>query len=132
MPNNAIKMSKECVFCRVATGQEQSTVVFENDWCLAITPLEIEVDGHLIIIPKAHHENIFDIPDNQLKLVLEFTKHICKQLKADYAINGINLLHASGSCAQQSIGHFHIHLLPRFEGDNVNAWPDLPGGKSVY
>ena len=79
----------------------------------------------MLIIPKKHYENIFDIPEKDLKNLMGTIKKISNKLKDNWNVQGINILHASGKAAQQSVLHFHIHLIPRFENDGVEAWPKL-------
>lgn len=122
----------KCVFCEIADGKAQAHIVEENEDCIAIVPLDVEVDGHLIIVPKRHYEGIVDIPSDLLSSLMAFVKEVCLGLKDCRKFDGFNLLNASGLAAQQSVPHFHIHILPRNENDGINAWPELPGGRNIY
>ncbi len=90
----------------------------------AILPIELEVEGHTIIISKSHFEKFTDIPlefmkdfgDLVIRLSLVFQK---------IGYNDYNLLSANGRSAQQSVNHFHMHYFPRKENDNIDAWPQL-------
>ncbi len=86
----------------------------------------MNTEGHMIIAPVQHCVDLFDIRNNVLSSLMETTRFIAKHCQNQLGADGINLLHASGEAAQQSIPHFHFHLLPRFENDNLNTWPDLP------
>ena len=123
---------EKCVFCRIADRTVSSKVVKENNDFIAIVPKEIEVDGHLIVFPKCHYESMQDIDPEVLKELTHFVQEICKWLKRNYGYLGFNILHASGEAAQQSIFHFHYHILPRKSKSEFNAWPTLPGGVDVY
>jgi histidine triad (HIT) family protein len=90
-------------------------------------PKHMEVEGHALIIPKQHFQDIFDIPGEVLGEVMEMTRDVSRILRDRLNVDGINMFHASGKAAQQSVGHFHIHIIPRFDGDNLDTWPDLPG-----
>lgn len=85
----------------------------------------MEVYGHLLVIPNKHFENIFDIPEEELAHIIKFTKKISSHLKECLSATGINILHASGKSAQQSVPHFHIHIFPRFDNDSLDTWPKL-------
>ncbi len=121
-----------CIFCKIVEGAASSKIVYESNDCLAIVPIKPEVNGHLLVMPKAHAVQISDISDECLSQLTLFTKSVCNEIKLKYGASGFNLLHASGKSAQQSVGHFHIHVIPRFENDGINAWPTLEGGKDIY
>jgi len=100
-------------------------MVYENENVLAFSPLEehIIARGHMLIIPKRHYVDIYDIPQKELNNIMEAVKLIAGKLKEDYNADGINILHASGKAAQQSSFHFHIHLIPRYKNDGLDTWP---------
>jgi len=122
----------ECIFCSIVKKQSFANIYKENDCCIAIVPKDIEIDGHLLIIPKQHYQSIIDIDNKILSETIIFTKNICIELKEKYLFQGFNMLNANGIAAQQSVSHFHIHILPRNKGDNINAWPKLHGGINIY
>ena len=124
-------MKKDCVFCGIVNGRLPATILAESETCLAIMPKQMEVRGHHLILPKQHIESMFDVPEGGLAELMNFAQEVCVNLQKNYGVEGVNLLHASGVAAQQSVPHFHIHLLPRFEGDGVNAWPSLPGSDEL-
>ena len=112
-----------CAFCSICAGEEDAEIVDETDETLAFAPLDLISEGHVLVIPKDHYETIFDIPDPILCAVVKHTKAIAEQLKA-HDVDGVNLLHDSGEAADQSIPHFHLHLVPRRTGDEVDPWPN--------
>jgi histidine triad (HIT) family protein len=122
----------KCIFCEIVKGNLPSNVIWENENCLAFTPLEMEVNGHLLVIPKAHFNDVTDIDTDSLSEVMNFVKECCNKIKGEYGYTGFNLLNASGKSAQQSVGHFHIHILPRKEEDGIEAWPKLGVGENIY
>ncbi len=113
----------DCIFCKIVSNKIPSIKLFEDKTSLVIAPKEAESKGHMLIISKKHYENIFDIPEEELNKIMSAAKKISNRLKDKWDIKGINILHASGKAAQQSVLHFHIHLIPRFENDGVDAWP---------
>lgn len=121
-----------CVFCEIVNKGLPATIVNENDSCIAFTPLEIEVDGHLVVIHKEHYSDLMDIPAETLSTLMKFVKETCNNIAERFGFSGFNLLHASGASAQQSVNHFHIHILPRKENDSIDAWPNLSGGTNIY
>ena len=75
-----------------------------------------------VIIPKKHYENIYDIPENILQRIVVVAKNLAKAYVSALNAKGVNVLHASGKEAQQSVFHFHIHLVPRHPNDGLNLW----------
>lgn len=115
----------ECIFCKIIAGKLPSNKIYENENVLAIAPLKdgIIAKGHMLIIPKKHYANIYDIPKEELHHIIDAVKTISQRLKEKFNAEGINILHASGKVAQQSCFHFHIHLIPRYKDDGLNTWP---------
>lgn len=119
-----------CVFCEIVSKRARAAAVFETQHAMCFLPLEMEVDGHVIVAPKAHHVTIFEISDEAFFSVMGAVKEAALRLRASLGATGVNVLHASGRSAQQSVDHFHMHVLPRFEGDGFDAWPSLPGARA--
>ena len=117
---------RDCIFCKIIKGLKPSLIVFEDEHSLAFAPKQNSIlsKGHLIVVPKKHYETIYDIPEKTLFNVMKTVKYISQKLKSEFKAEGINILHASGIFAQQSVFHFHFHLIPRYFNDNLNMWPD--------
>lgn len=119
-------MRELCKFCQIIKGLESARIVYRDERTMAFFPKEMNVKGHTIILPTEHFEDIFSISDDRLENLLVTTRRLAIEFKQRLGVTGINILHASGRSAQQSVFHFHIHLLPRFENDGMDAWPNLP------
>lgn len=122
--------SAPCIFCEIVAGRSPASIICENDYVMAITPREIEAPGHTLLIPKRHSANLLDIHPDDLNHLLQFTKRLAHYLSQAKEADGFNLLHASGEAAQQSVGHFHMHLIPPQTNDGLNTLPTLPGANS--
>jgi len=114
-----------CKFCDIMAGKEKAHIVFEDKKILCILPKKMEAYGHLLVLPKRHCEDIFDIPEKELKQVMLAVQKLSKKLVDNLDAKGVNILHASGKAAQQSVNHFHIHILPRYKDDKLDTWPKL-------
>lgn len=112
-----------CVFCQIYQQQCKADMIYQDETVSCFFPQKMNISGHLIVIPNQHYENIFDIPESELKHLIVIVKKLSHRLKEKLGAQGVNILHASDKSAQQSIPHFHIHIIPRFENDGVNAWP---------
>lgn len=111
-----------CIFCKIINKEAPVKIVFENDEILALVPKGEISKGHTLVIPKTHFENIFDIDKNILEKLIAVSKDLSETLTKENNATGINLLHASGKDAQQSVFHFHLHIVPRYENDGLDLW----------
>lgn len=113
----------DCVFCSICRGEEDALVLDETDETLAFAPLDHVSEGHLLVIPKAHHENILDVPESTLAAVMTHVRTLSRQL-CEREFDGVTLLNGNGRAAQQSVPHFHVHLAPRRHEDDLDLWPE--------
>jgi histidine triad (HIT) family protein len=104
-------------------GEIPAWKVYENEKVLAFLTIEPISKGHLLVIPKKHFENIWDIKEDYLKEIIWAVREISNKLKKNLNATGVNILHASGKDAQQSVFHFHLHLVPRYKNDKMDTWP---------
>ena len=115
-----------CVFCSIINQEEPALKVYEDDHTVAIIPRKPEAWGHCLVIPKQHCEDLFSIPDDALASLSKAVKNVARLCKDKLRAEGVNILHASGKTAGQSVPHFHFHVIPRYEGDGVDAWMRRP------
>ncbi len=120
---------ENCIFCKIVNGQAPSMKVYEDEYTLAFMDIAADVDGHICVIPKAHCESILDCDCETLSHLMNTVKKISEHLTKNCGYGGVNLLNASGKAADQSVPHFHIHIIPRKENDGLDTWPKLPGAK---
>ena len=113
-----------CIFCKIASGEIDSAKIWEDDKVFAFLDVNPLTEGHCLVIPKEHFENIFDIDENILKEIIFTAKNISKKIKESLSATGVNLVNASGKTAEQSVFHFHLHIVPRYENDGLkmNDW----------
>ena len=122
----------KCLFCKIANGEIDSAKVWESDKVLAFLDVNPLTKGHCLVIPKDHFENIFDIDENVLKEIIFTAKNISNQMKVGLGATGVNLVNASGKTAEQSVFHFHLHIVPRYDNDGLkmNDWWQTKSQKS--
>lgn len=122
---------ENCVFCKIIAGEIPSTPVYEDDDFKAILDLNPAARGHVIIIPKKHAANIFELEEEEAAKIFPVAKKIATALKKTYNCDGINVLQNNGEAAGQTVFHLHVHVIPRYYDDDVNIiWkpgetPDL-------
>ena len=117
-----------CIFCEIINGVLPKRLIYEDEHTLAFLDIADDVDGHTIVVPKIHVNNILDCDGETLTRLMHAVQLISKHYVEHCGYHGVNLLNASGAEAQQSIPHFHIHIIPRRHGDGINAWPTFTGG----
>lgn len=108
-----------CIFCEILNGNIPCNKIFENDNFIAILDAFPANEGHTLIIPKKHFENIFEIDGEILKEGYFIAQKIANSIKKSFGIENINILQNNGALAGQTVNHFHIHIVPRKENDNV-------------
>lgn len=106
-----------CIFCKIANGEIPSRTVYEDEDFRAILDLGPATPGHTLILPKEHADGLADLPDNTAAKVLPVAKKIATRLKEKLSCDGLNLVQNNGATAGQTVMHFHLHLIPRYEND---------------
>ena len=120
----------ECIFCKIVTGEIPSMKVYEDENTLVFMDIAKDVEGHMVAIPKKHVKNIVDCDVSTLNSLMKTVKKISTHCIEKCNYDGINLLNANGESAGQSVPHFHMHIIPRTEKDNIDAWPQFQGADS--
>ena len=108
-----------CTFCEIARGERDAYKVYEDDDTLVILDIYPVSKGHLLVIPKEHHEAIEDMPATLLKKVWLVASAMAKLYREELKAPGVNVLNNSGRAAGQIIFHFHVHVIPRWEGQEI-------------
>ena len=109
----------DCIFCKIAVGEIPSATVYEDEDFRVILDLNPASCGHALVIPKQHYENLMTIPEDLAGKAMITAKKVATVLKEVLPCDGYNILQNNGLCAGQTVFHFHIHLIPRRENDNV-------------
>lgn len=120
---------ENCVFCKIVAGSIPSMKVYEDAHSLVFMDIAKDVDGHMVAIPKKHMKNLLDCDSETLHHLMDAIKKVSNHCVDHLDYDGINLLNASDESAGQSVPHFHIHIIPRKNGDGIDAWPSFPGVK---
>ena len=110
---------ENCIFCKIAAGEIPSATLYEDDDFRVILDLGPASKGHALILPKEHYRNLYDIDDETLAKAALLAKKMVKKLTDVLGCDGYNIVQNNEPCAGQTVFHFHMHLIPRYEGDNV-------------
>ena len=117
---------ENCVFCKIIKGEMNCYKIYENEHVLAFLDATEDVDGHTLVVPKIHAENVYDCPEDILCEVIKVVKKISEHYKS-LGYEGVNIFNNNGKNAEQSVFHLHFHLVPRVKGDNLKISPSLTG-----
>lgn len=112
--------NNNCLFCKIAAGELESATIFENNEFRVILDKFPSGKGHALIMPKEHYENIYDLDAETAGKMFGLATVVARSLKKVLNCEGMNVLQNNGEIAGQTVMHFHIHLIPRFEGDGMN------------
>lgn len=108
-----------CIFCKIANGEIPSATLYENECFRVILDVNPASRGHTLILPKEHFSNLYEIPEEWAAEIFKLSKKIAVRLKDVLKCDGLNVVQNNGSCAGQTVFHFHMHLIPRYENDGV-------------
>lgn len=109
----------DCIFCKIMSNEIPSFCVYEDEDFKIIMDRYPAHKGHVLIIPKEHHMDIFDMPDYIASKMYPMAKKIAICLKNTLGADGINIVQNNGKAANQAVFHFHLHVIPRYFNDNV-------------
>jgi histidine triad (HIT) family protein len=118
----------DCIFCRIIARTAEALIIHEDDRTISFLAIKPTVPGHTLVVPKLHYADLYAIPDEALADAIACCRLHALRWRERVGSTGVNILNASGVDAEQSVFHFHFHLLPRFANDGYRTWPELRGG----
>ena len=123
----------DCIFCKIANGEIPSNTIFENDEYRVILDNGPATKGHALVLPKKHYADLFEIPEDALAGAVKVAKTVATNMKQKLNYDGVNLVQNNGAAAGQSVLHYHLHIIPRYEGDGQNIlWkPTSPSAEEL-
>lgn len=117
-----------CVFCAIRDGRLPAITVAEDERAFAILDINPIHDGHTLVIPRAHAETIFEIAEEDVVATMRLARRVATGIRTALRPDGLNLLQNNGPAAFQSVLHFHVHLIPRWDDDGKGfTWDLVPG-----
>ena len=126
-------MKDDCIFCKLANGVFATNSVYEDEDFNVILDVGPATKGHLLILPKEHYDNLYELPEElcgkAMKLAKKMAVHLRDRLKCD----GLNIVQNNGEAAGQTVMHYHLHVIPRYKDDGQNMlWnPTEPGNEKL-
>jgi len=114
----------ECVFCRIVAGELPCYRIFEDDVSIAFLDIGPLAEGHLLVVPKKHYEQITEMPADEVAALARNLPLLARAVVRATGAEGFNILQNNGRCSGQVVMHVHFHIIPRREGDGLGyRWP---------
>ena len=108
-----------CIFCRIAEGKERASIVWDDPLVFGMMSLEQPTPYKVVMIPKEHVENLFELSDALAAALFQATVKVAHAVRRASRCPGLNLVQSNGSAGQQDVFHFHLHIIPRFPNDGI-------------
>ena len=110
---------ENCIFCKIAAGEIPSATLYEDEEFRVILDLGPATKGHALILPKHHYANLYEIPEEMAAKAMVLAKRMAAAMTETLGCDGFNIVQNNGEVAGQTVFHFHMHLIPRYQGDGV-------------
>ncbi len=121
-------MPEDCIFCKIVAGEIPAQIVAEDEQTLAFMDIAPATRGHVLVIPKRHVADLWEIEPGQLEAVTRAAQRVALRVRDRLDADGVNLINSCRPAAWQTIFHFHMHVIPRYAGDPLRLpWEPVPG-----
>jgi len=119
-------MASDCLFCGIVAGDVPAQIVDSDDHTVAFMDINPATPGHALVVPRVHSADLIEVSDEDLERTTVAARRLAKRMRAALEPAGFNILNSCGSAAWQTIYHFHLHVIPRYEDDPLKL-PWVPG-----
>jgi histidine triad (HIT) family protein len=124
-------MPEGCVFCAIVAGEAPAQFVHQDEATVAFMDINPATDGHLLVVPRRHAEDIWDLAEDDGIAVWRTVQWMARGIRDSLRPDGLNLIQANGPVAFQTVFHFHVHVVPRYAGDAIRLpWIPRPGDRA--
>jgi histidine triad (HIT) family protein len=110
-------MADDCIFCKIVAGELPSEIVQEDEHTVALMDINPWTRGHALVIPRNHSPNLYEVDEDDLRHTSSAAKRLALRMRERLRCDGVNLLNASEPAAWQTVFHFHMHVIPRYDDD---------------
>ena len=111
---------ENCIFCKLANGQIPTRAIYEDEQFKVILDNAPATRGHALILPKDHYANLYELPENTAADVMKLARKMALTMQDWLQCEGFNLVQNNGEVAGQTVHHFHMHVIPRYQGGNAS------------
>ena len=119
-------MAEDCIFCKIVAGELPASKVDEDERTVAFMDISPATRGHALVIPREHSTDLLSVPAEDLEACMRTAQRLAHRAKEALGADGVNLLNSCGQAAWQTVFHFHVHVIPRYEDDPLKL-PWVPG-----
>jgi histidine triad (HIT) family protein len=120
----------DCLFCKIVAGEIPSARVDEDERTVAFMDINPATRGHLLVVPREHAVDLLEVPDADLEACARTAQRLARRVKERLGADGVNLLNSCGPAAWQTVFHFHVHVIPRYDNDPLRLpWSPEPGDR---
>jgi histidine triad (HIT) family protein len=118
----------DCIFCQIVAGEIPAQLVAEDARTVSFMDIYPGSPGHALVIPRRHARDLWEIEPEDLTAVLQAAQGLAVRMRDRLGADGVNLINSNGSAAWQTVFHFHVHVLPRYENDPLRLpWTPAEG-----
>jgi histidine triad (HIT) family protein len=123
-----VSQDPDCLFCKIVAGEIPSTRVDEDERTVAFMDINPATRGHALVVPREHYRDLHDVPIDEMAAVMAAAQRLAGRVRDRLGADGINLLNSCGPAAWQTVFHFHVHVIPRYNDDPLRLpWRPSPG-----
>lgn len=126
-------IKNDCIFCKISNGEIPSKTIYEDEDFRVILDISPATMGHALLLPKAHYADLYELDEELAAKAMKLAKRLAVQMKEKLGCDGFNIVQNNGETAGQTVFHFHMHLIPRYEDDNQKiGWtPTSPSAEDL-
>ena len=126
-------MKDDCIFCKLANGVIPTNSIYEDEDFKVILDMGPATKGHALILPKEHADNLYELPDETAAKILPLAKKLALSMREKLHTDGLNVVQNNGEVAGQTVMHYHLHLIPRYQNDGqIILWkPTSPSAEEL-
>jgi histidine triad (HIT) family protein len=118
----------DCIFCKIVDGELPATIIDQDERTISFMDISPATRGHALVIPREHSADLLTVGRDDLTAVALATQRLAGRMKERLGADGVNLLNSCGAVAFQTVFHFHVHVIPRYEGDSLRLpWVPAAG-----
>jgi histidine triad (HIT) family protein len=118
----------DCIFCKIVAGELPATIVAQDERTVSFMDINPATRGHALVIPRTHSRDLLDVAPEDLAAVAAAAQRLAARASERLGADGVNVINSCGAAAWQTVFHFHVHVIPRYDGDPLRLpWVPAPG-----
>jgi histidine triad (HIT) family protein len=110
-------VAEDCIFCKIVGGEIPAEIVQEDEHTVAFMDVNPWTRGHALVVPRAHSRNLYEIEGDELARTMAAAQRLALRMRDRLDVDGVNLINSCEPAAWQSVFHFHVHVIPRYDDD---------------